>query len=145
MSDRLHPAPGRIPSSRGAATAEELQRTYMRWPGILMLAAGIVIAPLVALINEEVAYVVVPWACHRGAPLLIRIVPAISLVVVVVLGLVSLRDWRRAGRGTHTDDATLADRTRFIALAGIGLSGLSALMILWSWIATWMLSPCARS
>lgn len=120
-------------------------RTYTRWPGIFAMIAPFVVSPLVALTNEEVSYVVVPWACYRDAAAWLRVVPILSLVVLAVLALLSLRDWRRTGGGTETSDATVADRTRFVALAGLGITGISGLAVLWQFIATWVVHPCLRS
>lgn len=109
------------------------------------MLAPFVLSPVVALVNEEVAYAVVPWACYRGAAAWVRVVPLVSLLVLIALALLSLRDWRRVGRGTATDDATIADRTRFVALAGLGITGISMLAVVWQWIATWMVQPCLRA
>lgn len=120
-------------------------RGYTRWPGIFAMVAPFVVSPLIALANEEVAYVVVPWACYRDAAGWLRLVPLVSLVGLVALALLSARDWRRTGGGTATDAATIAERTRFVALAGLGVTGISALAVLWQWLATWMVHPCSPS
>jgi len=139
--------PPRIPAvdaSPADESASEL-RGYTRWPGILLMLAPFVVSPLVALVNEEVAYVVVPWACYRDAAGWVRVVPLVSLVVLIALALVSFGDWRRVGGGTAANDATVADRIRFVALAGLGVTGISALAVVWQWVATWMVHPCLRS
>ena len=120
-------------------------RVYTRWPGVFLMIAPFVLSPLVALVSEEVAYVVVPWGCYRDAAGWVRVVPAIFLVVLIVLALVSFRDWRRVGGGTAADEATIADRTRFVALAGLGVTAISALMVVFQWVATWLVFPCSRS
>ena len=120
-------------------------RAYTRWRGILAMLAPFVVSPIVALANQGIAYVSVPWACYRDAAGWLRVVPAASLVVLIGLALLSWRDWRRVGGGMHTDDATVADRTRFVALAGLGVTGLSALAVLWQFIAMWVVHPCLRS
>lgn len=120
-------------------------RAYTRWPGIFVMIAPFVVSPIVALVNEGVAYVVVPWACYRDAAGWLRVVPVVSLIVLAVLASISLRDWRRTGGGTETAEATVADRTRFVALAGLGVTGISALAVLWQFIATWVVHPCLRS
>lgn len=109
------------------------------------MLAPFVVSPLVALTNEEVSYFVVPWACYRDAAGWLRVVPIASLFVLVILGLVSLRDWRRTGGGTAAEEATVADRTRFVALAGLGVTGICALAVLWQLIATFVVHPCLRS
>jgi len=120
-------------------------RGYTRWPGMLVMLAPLVVSPLVALINEEVAYVVVPWACYHETAGWVRVVPAVSLIVLIVLALVSLRDWRRVGGGTTAERATIADRVRWVALAGLGVTGISTLAVGSFRVATWMVFPCARS
>jgi hypothetical protein len=138
--------PPRLPADAAEHPLVEPElRGYTRWPGMLLMLSPFVISPLVALINQEVAYVVVPWACYRGVAGWVRVVPAVALIVLLALALVSFRDWRRVGGGTAADQATVADRVRFVALAGLGVTGISALAVSWQWIATWMVLPCLRS
>ena len=125
-------------------TPHEL-RSYTRWPGIFLMLAPFVVSPLVALVNEEVAYVVVPWACYRDAAGWLSVVPIVSLLLLAGLALVAFRDWRRAGGGTAAEQDTVADRTRFVALAGLGVTGISMLAVAWQLLAMWMVHPCSRA
>lgn len=116
-----------------------------RWPGLLSLTLGMVVGPIAVLVNEELIYVTNMWACGTGKQLAMHVVPIICLVVTLGVGLLSWRDWDRVGRGVEDEAATVDARSRFLALGGMGISALSALVILAQWLAIFVFGACMRA
>jgi len=116
-----------------------------RWPGLLSLTLGIVAGPIAVLANEELIYVTNMWACGTGKQLAMHVVPIICLLVTLGAGLLAWRDWDRVGRGIEDEAATIDSRSRFLALGGMAISALSALLILAQWLAIFVFGACMRA
>jgi len=116
-----------------------------RWPGLLTLTLGTVVGPIAVLVNEELIYVTNMWACGTGKQLAMHVVPLVCLAVTLGVGLLSWRDWDRVGRGVEDEAATVDSRSRFLALGGMGISALSALLILAQWLAIFVFGACMRA
>ena len=116
-----------------------------RWPGLLTLTLGFVAGPIAVLVNEELIYVTNMWACGTGKQLAMHVVPLVCLAVTLGVGLLSWRDWDRVGRGVEDEAATVDARSRFLALGGMGISALSALLILAQWLAIFVFGACMRA
>jgi len=116
-----------------------------RWPGLLSLTLGIVVGPIAVLVNEELIYVTNMWACGTGKQLAMHVVPIICLLITLVAGVLAWRDWDRVGRGIEDEAATIDSRSRFLALGGMAISALSALLILAQWLAIFVFGACMRA
>jgi len=117
---------------------------FGRWPGLLSLSLGVLLGPIAALVNQELIYVTNMWACGTGSQRAMHIVPLVCLVVAVGAGLLARADWARLGRGAEDEAATIDSRSRFLALGGMAVSALSALVILAQWLAIFVFGPCMR-
>ena len=116
-----------------------------RWPGLLTLTLGIVVGPIAVLVNEELIYVTNMWACGTGKQLAMHVVPIVCLMVTLGAGVLAWRDWDRVGRGVEDEAATVDSRSRFLALGGMAISALSALLILAQWLAIFVFGACMRA
>ena len=116
-----------------------------RWPGLLTLSLGIVTGPIAMLVNEELIYLTNMWACGTGKQPAMHIVPLICLLVTLGAGFLAWADWVRVGRGVEDEAATIDSRSRFIALGGMAISALSALLILAQWLAIFVFGACMRA
>lgn len=122
------------------------ERNYFtRWPGLLRLSLGVLLGPVVVLVNEELIYVTNMWACGVGKQPAMHIVPIVCLLVTIGAGLMARQDWIRVGRGIEESAATIDARTRFLALGGMAISALSALIILAQWLAIFVFGACMRA
>ena len=129
-----------------ATSADPNERARLtRWPGLLSLTLGVVAGPIAVLVNEELIYVTNMWACGTGKQLAMHVVPLICLGVTLGVGLLSWRDWDRVGRGVEDEAATVDSRSRFLALGGMAISALSALIILAQWLAIFVFGACMRA
>lgn len=115
---------------------------FDRWPGILGLAYGLVGAPLSALLMQVSAYAGVQWACGHGTVAVVHIIPAIFIALAGAAAWISWRDWTTVGRIGRAENATITDRTRFVAVAGIVLSLYSIVIILAMWLPLVIFDPC---
>lgn len=117
---------------------------FSRWPGLLSLSLGVLVGPIAVLVNEELIYVTNMWACGMEKQPVMHVVPIICLLVTIGAGLLARRDWIRVGRGIEEAAATVDSRTRFLALGGMAISALSALLILAQWLAIFVFGACMR-
>src|SRR3954464_6442579 len=101
---------------------------FTRWPGLFGLTLGVVAGPIAVLVNEELIYVTNMWACGTGKHLAMHVVPLICVLVALGAGALAWGDWVRTGRGIEDEAATIDARSRFLALTGMAVSALSALL-----------------
>jgi hypothetical protein len=109
------------------------QHPLMEWVGVL---AG----PIASLLNLQVSYMLVPWACASGAHGALYLVPMGALLLTALGGSFAWRVWQRTGRDRPGDGA--AARSRLLAVLGLLTSALFALVIIAQAIPTFILSPC---
>lgn len=130
-------------STRQADAA--LADDFVRPRGLLTLSLGVLLGPVVALINQQAIYAVNMWACGRGMHGTMHIAPALCLIVSLGAAWTSYRDWRAAGSGVEDEEATVLTRSRFLAILGIGISLFSSLIIVAQWAAIFVFDPCMRA
>jgi len=118
---------------------------FTRWPGLLSLTLGVLLGPLIALTNQELIYAANMWTCGHGYRGTMHLIPLLCLAVTVGTAVTAFRDWRAAGGGVEEEDATIASRTRFLAIMGIWISIFSALVVIAQWAAIVVFAPCLRA
>ena len=129
-------------TARGkAARAEE----FVHPRGLLTLSLGVLLGPVVALINQQAIYAVNMWACGRGLSGTLHIVPALCLIVSLGVAWTSYRDWRASGSGVEDEEGTVLTRSRFLSMLGIGISLFSSIIIVAQWAAIFVFDPCMRA
>ena len=118
---------------------------FTRWPGLMSLTLGLLLGPTVALANQQLTYTVNMWACGRGLQAVIHIVPALCLIVTLGAAFTAYRDWVAVERGVEDEAASVATRSRFVAIMGIIISLFSSAVILAQWAAIFVFDPCMRA
>jgi hypothetical protein len=118
---------------------------FARWPGRMSLVFGLLAGPLVVLLNQVTIYASNMWVCGKGMSWSLHIIPVISLIIALGAAYTAHRDWTDLGRGIRDKEATIAERSRFLALLGIGASAISALLILAMWLSIIVFGPCMRA
>jgi hypothetical protein len=103
------------------------------WPALL-------IAPLLALSDQSMAYALVTWSCKEQSLLFPHAVHVAFLAVGVVLTALAWSELR-AVSGHVQEDAGGA-RREFVALVATLAGAYSCLVIVALWIPQWLLSPC---
>lgn len=101
--------------------------------------------PLVFLLNLEVSYVMVDWACNSGNEWALHLVHLVSLAAVVAGTLLGAALWRRVGRSWPDSDGSSDSRSRLLAALGT-LGGVAfAVSIVAQWITVMVLGACPRN
>lgn len=119
---------------------------FSRWPGILRLSLGLLLGPLVVLTSQELIYLSGVWVCGLHMSAVLHVIPILCLVMCIGAGVASYNDWRRVGGGVEEEHgSTVITRTRFLAIGGMGISGLSVLLTLAQWLAVFVFGPCMRA
>lgn len=100
------------------------------------------LGPVATLAGLEIAYIFADRACKTGDMLPVHLTWLVSLLAAVFGGWLGWREWRRWGGGHVGEEAGLEGRSRFLALLGILLSAVSALVIAAQWSAAFVFHPC---
>jgi hypothetical protein len=124
---------------------ESSDAQFTRWPGLLSLALGVLLGPIVALVTQGLVYSATSWTCGRDIGATMHLIPALSVIVSVGAGVSAYSNWRAVGKGVEDERGAVATRTRFLALMGIALSAFSTLVILAMWLSIFVFAPCMRA
>jgi hypothetical protein len=118
---------------------------FTRWPGLLSSSLGVVLGPVMALINQQLIYAAATYACGRNLQHTVHVIPALCLAVAIGAGITAYRDWKAVGSGVEDEEATVASRTRFLSIIGAVISLFSSLVITAQWAAIFVFDPCMRA
>lgn len=97
--------------------------------------AGLVAGPLAWILDQQISYMLVPWACDAGRHLPIYLVSAATLLLAAGGAVIAARTWRRQNGGGWVG---------FIAPLGFLLSLLFCLVVLLDAFAKFYFDPCLR-
>jgi hypothetical protein len=103
------------------------------------LALGVVLGPIIALLNQQAIYSGATWACGHAARGTLHLIPALCLFSVAILALDSSSLWRRAG------ERAFPRRTQFLALVAVSMSVFSAIVILAQWAGIFTFGACMKA
>jgi hypothetical protein len=120
----------------------EAARRYWDDIGLVKLLAGVFVGPAAWALNLEINYSLVKWACASDTPQLLPLLSAAALTMVAGGFALSWQCWTRLRGGADPDGARVVDRSYFLAVTGIGLNALFALVILTTGALHFIVSPC---
>jgi hypothetical protein len=104
------------------------------WPAVLL-------APVLALADQSVAYALVPWSCSHQSMGWLHAVHATFLVATLAT---LVAPWSRLAPGAPpTSSDEQVERRNFFALVGVLVAVFSALVIVAMWIPQWLIPACA--
>jgi hypothetical protein len=104
---------------------------------------GLLGAPIAWIIRLGISYPLVPVLCRADSTLLLHVVSIAFLAICVAAVLVAWRSYRILRRENDAPmEPWLWERTHFMALVGIFISGLFALTIATEWLAAFFTHPC---
>src|SRR5690348_13255577 len=111
--------------------------------GSVGLWAGILGAPTAWAAELQVSYAFVPWTCLHGHHWVLHLFTAIFVAISILCGILCFSEWRHVGGGSAEGSAGgPIERTRFLALTGLMVSGMFTLLILAQGTASFFLNPC---
>lgn len=122
----------------------EAVKDFKEGAGPAALWAGVLAGPLATLTQLEVNYALVLWACAAGREWALHVVALLALAASVAGGMLSWRNWRRAGASWEDEGAGAIPRSRFMAVVGVMISALSVLVVVAQWIPIFVYGPCER-
>ncbi|HYG80365.1 MAG TPA: hypothetical protein VD861_08265 [Pyrinomonadaceae bacterium] len=125
---------------RQPKAAKEFKETR----GVLWLWAGMLTAPLAFLLHLEVNYALVTQLCQSEHKLALHLVTVLFLLVSAAGGFIAWRNWETAGRKWPGEEATVSERSRFMAVVGLMVSALVVVALIWQWVPQFIFDPCQR-
>lgn len=114
-------------------------------------------APIAAWVVEGMAsFAFSDYACEQGKPLppsfsrttvvtALIVLAAVMLAVAVSAGVVAWRTWRSLSKAPRVSEAEGRGRGEFMSLAGIFISVIFSIAIVWSGLAPMIVGPCTVS
>jgi hypothetical protein len=102
----------------------------------MRIVFALIVAPLLALVDQSTALAMVGWSCAHSATLAVHALHFVFLAATVAAAIVAFAQWRR------TQSADTRVRNRFLAALATASALLSTLVIVAMWIPVWMISPC---
>jgi hypothetical protein len=104
--------------------------------------AAVLLAPIAFLLQLEIAYFVVPRACHAGVVFPVHLAHAGALLLALAGTAIAWRQWQRWHHQATTDGAGPEPRSLFMAMLAMLLSGGFLLVVVALWLPTFWLHPC---
>ncbi len=102
---------------------------------------ALIVAPLLALIDQAIALSLVHWACAHQSTALLHASHTLFLATTMAAAFAAWRRWRETALIPVKDrDATV--QRHFLAGVAMAVAALSATAIAAMWIPTWMISSC---
>jgi hypothetical protein len=117
-------------------------RDYWEHVGLAMLVGSFLLAPFAWLLEMQVSYSMVKWACENDARAALLLMPLGSLALIGVGTWMAWSCWTKLRDEADPEGASMVDRSYFIALAAFAMNGIFALLILTSFAPRYFLSPC---
>jgi hypothetical protein len=117
-------------------------RSYWEDAGLMMVVGGMLIAPAAWFLDLQISYAIVKWACENDRRSVVMAMPLGSLAVVALGAWMSFSSWAKLRHTAIDEGAHMEDRSYFLALAGLGINAIFALLILTSIVPRYFLSPC---
>ena len=101
---------------------------------------ALIVAPLLALADQTVAFALVHSACAHQATWVVHLSHVVFLTIAATAAAGAWLQWRETAIAPDTGEATV----QFHFLAGVAtmVAVLSAVAIMAMWIPTWMISSC---
>jgi hypothetical protein len=117
-------------------------RRYWDDAGQAALLAGFFAGPVVWGLTLQINYSLVKWACLGGRPSVLSAFFVIALTLVAGGFWLSWRAWQRVRQHANITGGTPVDRSYFLAVSGMWLNALFALLILTSSALPFIVRPC---
>jgi hypothetical protein len=111
--------------------------------GSLALWTGLLCGPIAWLLQLQIGYILIPWACaHDVQAISLHIVTVAALLLTLAGGFINWRNWQRTGKEELDGEGGTVSRSRFMAVLGIFTSAMFFLTILVQGMASFILHPC---
>lgn len=102
---------------------------------------ALIIAPLLALADQSVAFSLVSWSCAHQSVLWIHLSHSMFLSLLLVTVFAVSRMWLRTRIGAGGTTERLR-QNHFLSGVAAVVASLSALAVIAMWLPTWIVSAC---
>jgi hypothetical protein len=102
---------------------------------------ALIVAPLLALADQAIAFAIVGWGCAHQDSIALQACHLLFLAGAVAAMVAAWRSWRESSAGAERDEAVAAQR-RFLAGVATAVAMLSAAAIAAMWLAVGMIASC---
>jgi hypothetical protein len=123
-------------------TRGDAARPYWDDIGLVKLLTGVFIGPLAWALNLEINYSLVKWACRSETPQVLPMLSGAALLLVIGGLVLSWHCFAQLRREADPRGGRTVDRSYFLAISGLALNALFALVILTSAGLHFIVSPC---
>ena len=117
-------------------------RHYWEHVGLAKLVAGFLLAPFAWLLDLQVSYATVKWACAADQPGVMLLLPLGSLALIALGTWLSWSTWAMLRSDASLEGARMEDRSYFLAVSGLAMNAVFLLLIVTSYAPRYLLSPC---
>jgi len=117
-------------------------RDYWEHVGLMMLIGSLLLAPFAWLLDMQVSYSMVKWACENDRRGTLLMLPFGSLALIALGTAMAWSCWTKLRADGRPAGARMVDRSYFLALAALAMNGIFGLLILTSFAPRYFLSPC---
>jgi len=101
---------------------------------------ALLLAPILALTDQSIAYATTGWACATQHPLAVHGVHVAFLVATAVGTFLAWQLWRETRPQRNRSEALA--RRHFLAGLATASGALSVLTIAAMWLPVWFIAPC---
>jgi hypothetical protein len=122
----------------------EAKRDFSEKGGQFWLWLGFLLPPIAWAVQLQTVYLLSEYGCGSGNFLPNHIASAGALILSVCGGLVSWRNWMKAGGEWKSEKAEPLARSRFMAILGVLSGALFTLIIFAQWLPTLLGVPCDK-
>jgi hypothetical protein len=117
-------------------------RHYWEHVGLMLLVGSFLLAPFAWLLDLQVSYSMVKWACEHDRRWALMLTPLASLTLIALGTAMAWSCWTKLRGVGRQAGARMEDRSYFLAMAALAMNALFALLILTSVAPRYFLSPC---
>lgn len=104
----------------------------------IVLWTCILAPPTAWMLNLETNFALAPLACTTGSKFMLQAVSAVALIIAITSAVTSWMQWEKL----PVEHNPTQQRARTLALSGILLSAMFALVIIAQTLPHFILSPC---
>ena len=122
----------------------DAQRHFEHARGKASLWLGVLLPPISWALQHQIGYSLIRFACeHRWASVMHHVLAWLFVAAALAGGALAWRDWKLVGGGWPVGtEPGIEARSRFMAVLGMMLSALFALLIIGQWSASLFIDPC---
>ena len=125
--------------------APDVARRWFAGPrGISAQWAGVLAGPVAWALDLTISYSLVKWTCGGGPPALLHLVTLFALATIGAGAFASWRSLQMVPDGASDDGARPDQRGHFMALLGLAMCALFAMVVIAGAIPRWVLDACQQ-